>query len=74
VALPPDRLALLRGALSSDEADRVGFADMTVIGNNPARIIPAWRDFLDATAADGRAVRGIGEPVFPAASTRCARS
>ena len=33
-------------------------------GANPARIIPAWREFLDRHSDDGRqAVRGIGEPI-----------
>ena len=31
---------------------------------NPARIIPAWQEFLDRTT-DGRPVRGIGEPIWP---------
>jgi anti-sigma regulatory factor (Ser/Thr protein kinase) len=35
-------------------------------GRNPARIIPFWRDFVDAQG--GRSVRGIGEPVWPGRS------
>src|SRR5262249_9150086 len=46
VALPAHNLDLLRGALGSD-AGRVLFADMEELGRNPARIIPAWRDFVD---------------------------
>jgi anti-sigma regulatory factor (Ser/Thr protein kinase) len=62
VAVAPDRIALLRTALGAD-AGRVRFADMRQLGGNPARIIPAWADFL-ADAADGGPVRGIGEPVW----------
>jgi anti-sigma regulatory factor (Ser/Thr protein kinase) len=47
-----------------DAASNVQFADMHVVGANPARIIPAWREFLDRHGANGRqAVRGIGEPI-----------
>ena len=44
-----------------EHAEAVTFVDMGELGRNPARIIPAWRDFL--TANEGRRVRGIGEPV-----------
>ena len=37
---------------------------MAEVGRNPARIIPAWRGFLDEHGAGGRPVRGIGEPVW----------
>lgn len=47
-----------------DLASNVHFADMAIVGANPARIIPAWRDFLDQHNGNGRqAVRGIGEPI-----------
>lgn len=39
------------------------FADMAVVGANPARIIPAWQSFVDGHVA-GRPLRGIGEPVW----------
>jgi anti-sigma regulatory factor (Ser/Thr protein kinase) len=42
----------------------VRFLDMHRLGRNPARVIPAWRKFLAEHAADGRPVRGIGEPVW----------
>ncbi len=35
---------------------------MTQLGSNPARIIPAWRDFLDEHP--GTPVRGVGEPIW----------
>jgi anti-sigma regulatory factor (Ser/Thr protein kinase) len=44
-------------------AGAVEFADMADVGANPARIIPAWRDFVDAHP--GRRLRGVGEPIFP---------
>jgi anti-sigma regulatory factor (Ser/Thr protein kinase) len=47
------------------DVDRILFADMDVVGHNPARIIPAWRAFVDEHAAAGRRLRGIGEPVSP---------
>jgi anti-sigma regulatory factor (Ser/Thr protein kinase) len=63
VAVSKSRSELLREALSHDAA-RVGFTDMCVVGSNPARIIPAWRKFLQHQALDGRRVRGIGEPIW----------
>jgi anti-sigma regulatory factor (Ser/Thr protein kinase) len=44
------------------------FADMAEIGANPARIISAWQAFVAAHAVRGRAVRGIGEPIWPGRS------
>jgi anti-sigma regulatory factor (Ser/Thr protein kinase) len=58
-----ERIAMLRGALD-DEADRVMFADMAAVGQNPARIIPAWRDFVDVHGKAGTGLRGIGEPIW----------
>ncbi len=63
VAVPGRRLASLRDALGSS-AREVQFVDMTELGHNPARIIPAWRAFLDTHGDAGQAVRGIGEPVW----------
>lgn len=63
VALPTERLELLRTALA-EHAERVLFADMADIGRNPAHIIPAWRRFVDEHRGSGRAFRGIGEPIF----------
>jgi len=55
----------LRSALRRDAA-HVRFGDMEVVGANPARIIPTWRAFVDEASPDGRPVRGIGEPIWPA--------
>ena len=61
VAVPADRLPRLREALGAG-ADRVAFADMTVLGRNPARIIPALRAWLDQYP--GRRTRFVGEPIW----------
>jgi anti-sigma regulatory factor (Ser/Thr protein kinase) len=61
VMVPGPRVDLLRAHLDRD-ADTVHFADIEDVGRNPARIIPAWRDFV-SERGDGRAeMRGIGEP------------
>jgi anti-sigma regulatory factor (Ser/Thr protein kinase) len=64
VVVPAHKIKLLQGALGAD-ADGVTFADMADVGKNPARIIPAWRQFVDAHAGAGRRFRGIGEPIGP---------
>ncbi|HLW16553.1 MAG TPA: sensor histidine kinase [Actinomycetota bacterium] len=57
------KLAALRAELGK-QSDLVQFADMSDVGLNPARIIPAWVDFLAHSAPDGRRVRGIGDPIW----------
>lgn len=64
VVLPADKIVRLREALGC-ETDGVTFADMDEVGRNPGRIIPAWREFVDAHASSGRKLRGIGEPINP---------
>jgi anti-sigma regulatory factor (Ser/Thr protein kinase) len=64
VAVPQPRLAPLRKALGSRAAD-VKLLDMSRLGANPARIIPAWQHFIDEQGRQGRPLRGIGEPVWP---------
>jgi anti-sigma regulatory factor (Ser/Thr protein kinase) len=61
VAIGAEKIELLRSRLDAD-ADAVLFADMAELGANPARIIPAWQRFVDAHP--GRAMRGIGEPIW----------
>src|SRR3954453_20266915 len=63
VAVGAGKLELLRSHLGAD-ADRVVCADMAEVGANPARIIPAWQDFVDAHSGSGRPMRGIGEPIW----------
>ena len=75
VVVSATKIGLLRSALGGD-ADRVAFADMAEVGANPARIIPAWRDFV-ANFDGGGYARGIGEPVWvqrtPAELAECQR-
>jgi len=63
VVVADAKIRALRAELNCD-ADRVVFADMAEVGLNPARIIPAWRDFLDRNGAGSQPVRGIGEPIW----------
>jgi anti-sigma regulatory factor (Ser/Thr protein kinase) len=67
VAVGRRKIELLEDELG-DDAAQVRFADMVALGRNPARIIPVWREFLDANLEPGRGVRGIGEPVWPGRS------
>jgi anti-sigma regulatory factor (Ser/Thr protein kinase) len=64
VVVSRTKIEALRTAIGAD-ADRVQFRDMSQVGANPARIIPAWRDFVEAHAGNGRRLRGIGEPIYP---------
>ena len=58
------KLELLRQGLGERATD-VHFADMEVIGRNPARIIPAWGRFVaDQAGDDGGGMRGVGEPIW----------
>lgn len=63
VAVGRRRAEDLKGALNGD-AEEIRFVDMEELGRNPARIIPAWQQFVDECGG-GRPVRGIGEPVWP---------
>ncbi|WP_350274479.1 sensor histidine kinase [Kribbella sp. HUAS MG21] len=62
--LPPGRIAVLRDALGPDQ-HAVGFADMTVAGGNPARLVPFWRDVLERHPGP---VRGLAEAAYPGRS------
>lgn len=74
VAVGPSQTELLEGELGRD-AKRIRFLNMEEVGRNPALIIALWREFVDENG--GRAVRGIGEPVWaarsPAALDECQR-
>jgi len=65
VVVNKDKVDGLRSDLGPDAED-VYFADMAEVGRNPARIIPAWRDFLAERPVANRGIRGIGEPIYPA--------
>ena len=68
VVLQERKIDALRSELA-DDGDRVFFADMDDVGANPARIIPAWREFVDRYSSTGLGVRGIGEPIYAERST-----
>lgn len=38
---------------------------MAELGSNPARIIPAWRGFLEECHTPNGPARGLGEPIWP---------
>lgn len=62
VMVGAEKLAALRDDLGP-VADDVRFEDMGVVGRNPARIIPAWRDFA-RDHSDASRLRGVGEPIW----------
>jgi hypothetical protein len=66
VAVSEKRAERLREALGAAAA-AVGFIDMQKLGVNPARIIPAWRQFLNERAIPGT------EPLGAGAGGCCAR-
>lgn len=70
------KVELLRSALGGDSS-LAWFADMAEVGMNPARMIPAWRSFVEEHAPEPRRVRGIGEPIWgalnPAELMECQR-
>jgi anti-sigma regulatory factor (Ser/Thr protein kinase) len=65
VMVGPARLDALRRQVDR-ERGAVKLVDMTGVGENPARIIPAWRSFVVDHPALRR--RGIGEPFWPGRS------
>ena len=66
VAVDAVKIDALRTELGRDSG-AVQFVDMAELGRNPARIIPAWSDFLDRNAGSG--LRGVGEPIWPGRSS-----
>jgi len=63
VAVDGVKIGLLQSELGGDAGD-VHFEDIREIGSNPARLIPAWKQFIAARAAGARRIWGIGEPVW----------
>ncbi len=59
VAVPKPRALLVREELGAYATD-VTFADITTVGRNPGRILPAMHAFAQAHAS--QAVRYVGEP------------
>ena len=75
VVLDVHKIDVLRRELGR-AADRIVFGDMAQVGANPARIISAWKDFVEHRRPDAP-IRGIGEPVWasrtPAELVECQR-
>jgi anti-sigma regulatory factor (Ser/Thr protein kinase) len=67
VAVSARKVARLRRELGP-ASERVRFADMATLGLNPARIIPAWHDFVSEHRDVSDRIRGIGEPIWPGRS------
>ncbi|WP_034261436.1 anti-sigma factor RsbA family regulatory protein [Actinospica robiniae] len=63
VAVVEEHARSLREELGADAA-RVEFLDMAQVGRNPARLIPAWQEWVERNTARGTAFRGVGEPVW----------
>jgi len=63
VAVIRPRIEWLRRELGGSP-EGVAFVDMAELGRNPARIIPAWRAFIDDNGGGSQPLRGIGEPVW----------
>jgi anti-sigma regulatory factor (Ser/Thr protein kinase) len=65
VAVAEPRERRLRAELEGTEAAAtVSFLDAGAVGRNPARLIPAWQDWIAKRATEGHAVRGISEPFW----------
>jgi anti-sigma regulatory factor (Ser/Thr protein kinase) len=62
IAVPGPKVRLLENALATEPGE-VLFRDMTDMGRNPARIIPAVRAFADKHP--GQRFRFVGEPIWP---------
>jgi len=63
VVVSATKVAMLEAALGP-KAKGVQFADMAAVGQNPARIIPVWKDFVAHHGGPGRPMRGVGEPAY----------
>jgi anti-sigma regulatory factor (Ser/Thr protein kinase) len=63
VMVSGEKIDLLRQQLGA-EGENVTFADMATVGDNPARIIAAWRAFVQDHAGAAQ-LWGIGEPIYP---------
>lgn len=67
VAVADAQARPLREELGVD-AQRVEFLDLAEAGRNPARIIPAWQEWVGRNRARGKAMRGVGAPIWPGRS------
>lgn len=62
IAAPADRVERLRGLFGGHA--RLTLIDMTAVGTNPGRIIPAWRELADSALERGAPFLGVGEPAW----------
>ncbi|SFK95547.1 Anti-sigma regulatory factor (Ser/Thr protein kinase) [Streptosporangium canum] len=60
VSVPKSREQIIRAEPAGSDP-RVVFMDVSTLGRNPARLIPAWQRWISERAEEGRPVRGIGE-------------
>lgn len=67
VVVDAEKVELIRERLDG-QARGARFADMASLGLNPARIIPAWREFVAEHEGTGRPLRGVDEPIWPGRS------
>lgn len=63
IAVAEPRLSALRLALGRT-AEQAFFVDMSDLGHNPARLVPAWLEFTEQFSGAGRPVRGVAEPIW----------
>ena len=63
VVVSAAKIDLLREAVPGSQEGEVRYADIDDVGRNPARIIPAWRRFVDEHDG-GLSLRGVGEPIW----------
>ena len=68
VAVPRDKASLLRAEIPEDDA--VQYVDTSLLEHRPGRLIAAWQEWITEYAAQGRAVRGIGESPWDQARSR----
>jgi anti-sigma regulatory factor (Ser/Thr protein kinase) len=69
VAVGADKQGMLRDALDRADLDRqVSFVDTGALGRNPARLIPAWQDWIAKSVSNGLPVRGISESPWEAST------
>lgn len=66
VMLPHARYKLLDSHFGDSAGSLLSLVHVEDVGQNPAWIIPAFAEFASLHAAEGRAVRGVDEPIHPA--------
>jgi anti-sigma regulatory factor (Ser/Thr protein kinase) len=76
VLVSREKIDALMDVLDGDARD-VRFEDMAEVGGNPARLIPAWREFVWERTRSGNRLLGVGEPAWVGRSAdeliECAR-